>query len=50
LKDAAELLFLERAASAERNAGKRILGDRNRQSGLVAKHFVEALQQGPAAG
>ena len=30
LQHTAELLFLERAAGAERNAGERILGDRHR--------------------
>ena len=50
LEDAAELLFLERPAGAERDAGQRILGDGDRQAGLVAQHFVEALQQRAAAG
>src|SRR6476646_827182 len=50
LQDAAELLFLERAASAERHAGERILGDRDRKARLVPKDFVQALQERTAAG
>src|SRR3954470_911125 len=43
LQDAAELLFLQRPASAEGDAGQRIVGDRDRKAGLVAQHLVEAL-------
>src|SRR5215210_4835436 len=50
LQDAAELLFLERPAGAERNAGQRVVGDRDGKAGFIAQHFVEALQQRPAAG
>src|SRR6478672_8215525 len=45
LQDAAELLFLQRPASAERNAGQRVVGDSDGKAGLVAQNFVEALQQ-----
>src|SRR4029453_14937796 len=50
LEDAAELLFLERPSGAQRDAGQRILGNRDRQAGLVTQHFVEALQQRTATG
>jgi len=50
LKHAAELLFLERASSAERDAGEWIVGDGDGQPRLVAKHLVESLKQRTAAG
>src|SRR3954447_11952598 len=50
LQHAAELLFLQRTAGAERDAGERVVGHCDGQAGLVAKDFVEALQQGATAG
>src|SRR3954447_16192238 len=50
LEDAAELLFLQRAAGAERNAGERIVGDGDGKAGFVAQHLVETLKQRAAAG
>src|SRR3954452_15783061 len=49
LQDAAELLFLERTAGAQSNAGQRIVGYSDGQTGLVAKDFVEPLQKCAAA-
>src|SRR5438270_7180246 len=49
LEHAAELLFFERAAGAERDAGERIVGDGDGKAGLVAQHLVEALEQRAAA-
>src|SRR5207342_2176540 len=49
LEDAAELLFLQRTASAERYAGKRIVGDRHGKTGFVAQHLIEALKQSAPA-
>ena len=37
LKNAAELLFLQRSSRPQGDAGERILGDRDRQAGFIAK-------------
>src|SRR4051794_22694277 len=50
LKDAAKLLFLQRSASAERNAGERVVGDGDGKAGLVAQHLVETLQERSSTG
>ena len=49
LKNAAELLFLQRSSRPQGDAGERILGDRDRQAGFIAKHLVETLKQCTAA-
>ena len=50
LQDAAEDFLFHRPAGAERDAGQRIVGDGDRQAGLVAQHLVEPLEQRAAAG
>src|SRR3954471_13430804 len=50
LEDAAEDFLFHRPAGADRDAGEGIVGDRDRKAGLVAKHLVQPLQQGAAAG
>src|SRR3569832_2241079 len=47
---AAEDFLLERTAGADRDAGQRIVRDRDRQARLVPQHLVEALQKRAAAG
>ena len=44
------LHLLEAAAGAERDAGQRIVGDRDRQAGRMAQHEVEIAEQRAAAG
>src|SRR5690349_13003639 len=50
LQDAAELLFLQRAAGAERDAGERVVGDSDGKACFVAQHFVQSLEERAAAG
>ena len=47
LQHAAELLFLQRAAGAECDAGERIVGNGDGQAGLVAEDFVKSLSRAP---
>ena len=44
------LQFLKAAAGAERNAGKRILGNRNRQPRGIAQNAIDIAKQRAAAG
>ena len=40
--------MFERLARAERDTGKRVIGDGNRKAGVIAQHLIEIGQQRPA--